>query len=155
MRAYDEIAHIADRAFKVRGLSLEDLFTNAALALTAIQAVTVQEGSCTAREVEVTGVDREALLVNWLTEILYLQEKHRESFSRFEVQSVIRFNPKTDMIKTGSLSWAARRVEAKKSAFQPQCAEEVRSGIHARRGRPMGKERPCRQRPSSASKPRS
>ncbi len=88
MRVYEEIAHIADRAFKVRGRSLGDLFTNAALALTAVQAPTIQGGSSSVREVEVTGVDREALLVNWMNEILYLQEKHRESFTRFEVQSI-------------------------------------------------------------------
>ncbi len=88
MQLYREIEHTADRSFRIRGNNLAELFTNAALALAAIQAATVQEGAGTIREVEVTGVDREALLVNWLNEILYLQEKHRESYSRFEVLSI-------------------------------------------------------------------
>jgi SHS2 domain-containing protein len=83
VQLYQEIEHTADRSFHVGGRTLAELFTNAALALTAVQAATVVEGSRTAREVEVTGVDRETLLVNWLNEILYLQEKHREIYARF------------------------------------------------------------------------
>ena len=85
---YEEIEHTADRAFRVCGRDLAELFGNAALALMAVQAATGYETSTTAREVEVTGADREALLVNWLNEILYLQEKCRETYSRFEVLSI-------------------------------------------------------------------
>ena len=88
MWPYKEIEHAADRAFRVRGHDQAELFTNAALALAAVQAATGDEASTTAREVEVTGIDREALLVNWLNEILYLQEKYREAYSRFEVLSI-------------------------------------------------------------------
>jgi len=88
MWSYKEIEHAADRAFRVRGLDLAELFTNAALALAAVQAATGDEASITAREIEVTGIDREALFVNWLNEILYFQEKYRETYSRFEVLSI-------------------------------------------------------------------
>jgi SHS2 domain-containing protein len=85
MWSYKEIEHTADRAFRVRGRDLAELFTNAALALMAVQAATGEPASASTREVEVTGGDRETLLVNWLNELLYLQEKHRETYSRFEV----------------------------------------------------------------------
>ena len=88
MSSYNEIEHTADRAFQVRGRNLAELFTNAALALIAVQDAVGEQASASAREVEVTGVDRETLLVNWLNEILYLQEKHRETYSRFEVLSI-------------------------------------------------------------------
>lgn len=88
MWSFKEIEHAADRAFRVRGHDLAELFTNAALALDSVQAAIGNEAGATAREVEVTGIDREALLVNWLNEILYLQEKHRETYSRFEVLSI-------------------------------------------------------------------
>ena len=88
MWSYKEIEHAADRAFQVRGRNQAELFTNAALALAAVQAATGDEASTAAREVKVTGIDREALLVNWLNEILYLQEKYRETYSRFEVLSI-------------------------------------------------------------------
>ena len=37
MRSYTEIEHTADRAFQVCGHDLAELFTNAALALKAVQ----------------------------------------------------------------------------------------------------------------------
>ena len=40
------------------------------------------------REVEVQGFDRETLLVNWLNELLYLQEKHGESYSEFNIGEI-------------------------------------------------------------------
>jgi SHS2 domain-containing protein len=88
MWSFKEIEHAADRAFRVRGHDLAELFTNAALALASVQAAIGNEAGATAREVEVTGIDREALLVNWLNEILFLQERHRETYSRFEVLSI-------------------------------------------------------------------
>jgi SHS2 domain-containing protein len=88
MWSYKEIGHAADRAFRVRGADLAELFTNAALALTTVQAAIGNEAGATARKVEVTGVDREALLVNWLNEILFLQEKYRETYFRFELLSI-------------------------------------------------------------------
>jgi SHS2 domain-containing protein len=87
MRSYTEIDHTADRAFRVRGRDLAELFTNAALALAAVQAA-IGKVAGAAREVEVAGIDREALLVNWLNEILYLQEQYRQAYSRFEVLSI-------------------------------------------------------------------
>ncbi len=88
MPEFEEIDHAADRAFRVRGRDLAELFASAALALAAVQAATGHETRATAREVEITGVDRESLLVNWLNEILYLQEKYRETYTRFEVLSI-------------------------------------------------------------------
>jgi len=41
-----------------------------------------------AREVAVSGVDRETLLVNWLNELLYLQETQHETYSRFEIMEI-------------------------------------------------------------------
>ena len=38
MWSHEEIEHAADRAFRVRGRDLAELFTNAALALTTVQA---------------------------------------------------------------------------------------------------------------------
>jgi SHS2 domain-containing protein len=40
------------------------------------------------REVEVQGFDRETLLVNWLNELLYLQEKHDETYSEFNIGEI-------------------------------------------------------------------
>jgi protein archease len=37
------------------------------------------------REIEVSGVDRETLLVNWLNEILYLEQTKGEVYDRFRI----------------------------------------------------------------------
>lgn len=88
MTGFEEIDHAADRAFRVRGRTEAELFANAALALAAVQAATADNTRRMERELEVSGLDRETLLVNWLNEILYMQEKHREIYSRFEVLSI-------------------------------------------------------------------
>jgi SHS2 domain-containing protein len=81
---FREVEHTADRAFTVRGRDLAELFVLAARAICAIQGQPDTQETVS-REVEVSGVDRETLLVNWLNEILYLQDVHKESYSRFQV----------------------------------------------------------------------
>lgn len=94
MPKLNELEHTADRAFRVRGKSLKELFANAADALFRLQRQRVETNFELTREVEVEGYDRETLLVNWLREtllvnwlkeILYLKEAHNETFSRAEV----------------------------------------------------------------------
>ena len=82
---FREVEHTADRAFTVCGRDLAELFAHAAHALCAIEGQPTATQQTVRREVEVSGVDRETLLVNWLNEILYLQDVHRESYSGFEV----------------------------------------------------------------------
>ncbi len=85
---FREVEHTADRAFTVRGRDLAELFVLAAHALCAIQGQPTDTQETVSREVEVSGVDRETLLVNWLNEILYLQDVHQESYSGFQVIAI-------------------------------------------------------------------
>ena len=85
---FREVEHTADRAFTVRGRDLAELFALAAQALCAIQGQPADAQQTLCREVEVSGIDRETLLVNWLNEILYLQDVHHESYSGFEVMEI-------------------------------------------------------------------
>jgi SHS2 domain-containing protein len=85
---FREVEHTADRAFTVRGGDLAELFALAAHALCAIQGQPTDTRETVSREVEVSGVDRETLLVNWLNEVLYLQDVHKECYSRFAVAAV-------------------------------------------------------------------
>jgi SHS2 domain-containing protein len=84
---FREVEHTADRAFTVRGNDLAELFVQAARALRAIQGQPDTQETVS-REVELSGVDRETLLVNWLNEILYLQDVHKESYSRFQMAAI-------------------------------------------------------------------
>lgn len=42
----------------------------------------------TQRNVRVDGIDYESLLVNWLNELLFLQEQYREVYERFEISQL-------------------------------------------------------------------
>ena len=83
-----EVEHTADRAFTVRGRDLPELFARAAQALATIQGQPAGTQETVRRKVELSGVDLETLLVNWLNEILYLQDVHKESYSRFQVHAI-------------------------------------------------------------------
>ena len=84
MKRFEEIDHTADWAFRAYGRDLKELFENAAAALFALEGVGEQPTAVT-REVQVEGIDHESLLVNWLGELLYLQETRHETYHHFSV----------------------------------------------------------------------
>ena len=89
MQGFEEVEHTADWAFRARGADLQQLFANAASAVFELQGrPPLPPAEAVERQVEVTGFDRETLLVNWLNELLYLQEKHGETYNHFEVQEI-------------------------------------------------------------------
>jgi len=90
MMSFQEIEHTADRAFRVTGRDLTALLENAARAM---QALDKDEAGPTAerletREIEVEGVDGESLLVNWLNEILYLEQAHHLVCEQFHIDDL-------------------------------------------------------------------
>jgi SHS2 domain-containing protein len=85
MSSFEEVEHTADRAFRVRGRTLAELLENAALAMSALDGVKPGAEPSITRDVEVNGVDRETLLVNWLNEILYMEQTRGEVYDRFHV----------------------------------------------------------------------
>jgi SHS2 domain-containing protein len=89
MQGFEEVEHTADWAFRARGADLQQLFDGAARAMFDLQSRDAFAGAdAVEREVEVQGFDRETLLVNWLNELLYLQEKHGETYSEFNISEI-------------------------------------------------------------------
>ena len=88
MKRFEEIPHTADWSFRAFGKDRRELFENAAFALFALEGAIANEATQAARAVQVTGIDYESLLVNWLSELLYMQESHREVYHRFHVESL-------------------------------------------------------------------
>jgi SHS2 domain-containing protein len=84
MSRYEEIDHTADWAFRAYGSTLPELFENAAYALFALEGALDARSTLT-RALHVQGIDREALLVNWLNELLFLQETKRETYQKFHI----------------------------------------------------------------------
>ncbi len=91
MKRFEEIPHTADWSFRAFGHDLRELFENAAFAMFSMQGLT-DSNSPRADEIEravqVQGIDYESLLVNWLSELLYLQETNREIYRRFRVEKI-------------------------------------------------------------------
>jgi SHS2 domain-containing protein len=88
MKRFEEIPHTADWSFRAFGGDLNELFENAAHAIFTLEGAGVGEGTEIAREIQVTGIDHESLLVNWLSELLYLQESHREVYQHFHIEKL-------------------------------------------------------------------
>ena len=91
MQRFEEIPHTADWSFRAFGRDEQELFQNAAFALFAMEGAQMPDQSpagATPRTVEVDGVDLESLFVNWLNELLYLQESNRETYYRFQVETL-------------------------------------------------------------------
>ena len=88
MKRFEEIPHTADWSFRAFGRDLNELFENAARAIFVLEGAGSQGGTEIARVVELAGIDYESLLVNWLSELLYLQESHREVYHRFHIEAL-------------------------------------------------------------------
>lgn len=87
MKRFEEIPHTADWSFRAFGKDVRELFENAAHAIFALEGAEPGEANIT-RTVQVTGIDYESLLVNWLTELLWLQESNRETYHRFQIETL-------------------------------------------------------------------
>jgi SHS2 domain-containing protein len=85
---YELLEHTADTGFRVRAASLEELFARAAEALVSIAVDTARAEARERRTVECAGEPVEELLVNWLSEVLWLLEGERFLPTRFERLSV-------------------------------------------------------------------
>ena len=86
--SFEEIDHTADRAFRVTGRDMAALLENAACAIRALDGPRRTAASQVTRDIEVEGVDRESLLVNWLNEILYLEQVHRLTCEQFYIDEL-------------------------------------------------------------------
>jgi len=84
----EEVEHTADRALRVRGRNLAELLEKAAHAMVALDGEAPVSERFIRRVIEVEGSDRETLLVNWLNEILYLEQIHHEFYDHFLLSHV-------------------------------------------------------------------
>lgn len=88
MQQFRILEHTADVGFEAFGSTREEAFVNAARALFYL---IVELDTIDPREevwVQVQGADPESVLVNWLSELLYLQDAEGWLFRDFEIQSL-------------------------------------------------------------------
>jgi SHS2 domain-containing protein len=111
-RAFEIIDHTADVGIVAYGTDVEELFSNAALALfSLITELESIEGNLHF-DLKVNSEDRDSLLVEWLNELIYLFDVEHTLFNRFDIKSLTRnqlkaicygetFDPMKHKIKVG------------------------------------------------------
>jgi riboflavin kinase/FMN adenylyltransferase len=85
---YQEVDHTADRALRVWGNELTDLFAGAAQGMYSLMADLDGLVATTWRKVQVEGWDREELLVDWLNELIFLTEEEGLLFVDCRIESL-------------------------------------------------------------------
>jgi len=85
---FEELEHTADLALKVHGHSLEEIFANAAYGMFSLMADLEGLEPTISHEISLESLDYEALLVDWLNELLYLHEVEEEIYTRFEIETL-------------------------------------------------------------------
>lgn len=83
MKKYEILEHKADLKIKVFGRTKEELFENALLAMSNNQKAE-NLGPETKREIKVNSLDLNSLLVDFLSEALYLSQVNKEIYNNIK-----------------------------------------------------------------------
>ena len=84
-KPYQPFDHTADIGVLIRGDSLEQLFENGAFAFTDTLVGVDRVRPAAEQTLEIAAGDLEELMVNWLSELLYLFEAEKQLFGEFRV----------------------------------------------------------------------
>jgi SHS2 domain-containing protein len=85
MKHYELIDHTADVGVKAYGKTVAEAFAHAAVAMFDIITDESTIGSVGEYDIVLEAPDREQLLVDWLSKLLYLNDAENLVFGRFEV----------------------------------------------------------------------
>jgi len=77
---------IADVAFEAYGKTLEEAFSNAALAMFEVQTDIEKVKPSISKDVKIESENKESLLFDWLSELIYLRDIENMFFSKFEIK---------------------------------------------------------------------
>lgn len=117
---YVEVAHTADLALRVWGRSLDELMVSAAKGL--FSSVSRRDGPPVQRRLWLAAEDVETLLVDWLSELLYLSEAGHETYDSFAVS----VGPDLRLsAAVGGCSKASERPRAKAATFHGLRVQQV------------------------------
>jgi len=85
-KPFEVIAHAADIAVEVHGRDPTDLLINAAHALYSVALSDAPSRGEVVRTVTLESIDNEALVIDWLNELIYLLDAERLAFSDFVIR---------------------------------------------------------------------
>jgi SHS2 domain-containing protein len=87
-KAFEIVDHTADIGITVFGADLEQIFSNAAVALFELMTDTQTVEEKLQRDLRINDQDKEGLLVEWLNELIYIFDTEQILFRRFEIESL-------------------------------------------------------------------
>jgi SHS2 domain-containing protein len=87
-KQYEYLEHTADVKFLAYGKTLEEVFENAALAMFNVMIDTGKISGGLIKNVYLKSPDLESLIVDWLSEHLYIFEVDEIVFSKFHVDRI-------------------------------------------------------------------
>lgn len=128
---FEEIEHTADVGLRVRGKDLPALFVNAARGMWTLIVPDIDSAEpIVTRKIELEAMDLEVLLVDWLSELLYLHETEHEAYSQFAVHEIsptyLRAEARGAPVKGHTL-----RKHIKAVTFNDLAIEETAEGFGA------------------------
>lgn len=85
---FEEVPHTADAALRVWGATLAELFASAAHGLAWLMTDSQRVQPTRETSLELSAGDAETLLVTWLGELLYLNERDGTVFTDFTMEEV-------------------------------------------------------------------
>ncbi len=88
MKTFEQFPHTADVGIKVWGDTLPLFFEHAAEGMFSFLQLSGEGEKSLSQTVQVTGIDAESLLVNWLNELLYISGERRIAPVRFTVERI-------------------------------------------------------------------
>jgi SHS2 domain-containing protein len=86
--AFEILDHTADIGIIAYGADVEELFSNAALALFSLITELESIQAKSHLDLEVSSEDRDGLLVDWLNELIYFFDTKHILFNRFDIESL-------------------------------------------------------------------
>jgi len=120
----EEIA-TADVAFEAYGKTMEEAFSNAALAMFEVQTDTEKVKPSISNDVEIVSESKESLLFDWLSELLYIRDIKNMFFSKFEIKIEKNKNFKlTGKVYGERIGGHEKRTEVKGVSYQMMKIEE-------------------------------
>lgn len=84
---YEEVEHTADWALRVRGATLAELLVNAANGLMKLAGVELEPRRGSRRKLEISSLDRESLLVDFLQELVLALELRSAGFQQMQIET--------------------------------------------------------------------
>jgi len=78
--------HTGELKLRIEAPTLPEIFAEAGRALAEAMGAAMSDGPLVARRIEVDASDREALLVDWLNELVFLSEVEKVVFQQFRIE---------------------------------------------------------------------